>query len=58
VLDFLLPSTDAGVAVQFVAVIGIGTVGAFAARANRDLRLLIVGITILAVALMTVRAVH
>jgi len=58
VLDILLPATDAGVAFQFAAVLTIGTIAFLALRSNKDLRLLTVGITVLAVALMTVRAIH
>jgi hypothetical protein len=58
VLDILLPSTDAGVAFQFIAVLAAGTISLVALRSKRDLRLLVVGITVLAIALMTLRAVH
>ncbi len=58
VFDFLMPSTDAGVAVQFAgwAVLSVGSL--FATRRNRDLRLLVLGISILVLGVMTVRAVH
>jgi len=58
VLDLLLPSTDAGVAIQFLVVLTAGGIGTVATRSNRDLRLLIVGATVLAVGLMALRAVH
>ena len=53
-----MPATDAGVAVQFGAVIAVGLVGSLVTRKFQDLRLLVVGLTILLVALMAVRAVH
>jgi len=58
VLDLLLPSTDAGVAFQFAVVFTVGSVAIVTTRSNRDLRLLAVGLTVLTVALMTLRAVH
>jgi hypothetical protein len=58
VIDLLLPATDAGVAVQFGVVIVVGLMGLLLARRHPDLRLLVVGLTILLVALMAVRAVH
>jgi len=58
VIDLLLPATDAGVAVQFGVVIAIGLIGLLVTRKFQDLRLLVVGLTILLVALMAVRAVH
>ena len=57
-IDLLLPATDAGVAVQFGVVIGVGLVESLVTRKFQDLRLLVVGLTILLVALMAVRAVH
>ncbi|MEA3503088.1 MAG: hypothetical protein U9R47_09965 [Actinomycetota bacterium] len=57
-IDVLLPATDAGVAAQFTVVLGCGLVGLLVTRRNRDLRLLIVGVTLLLVALMALRAVH
>ena len=53
-----MPATDAGVAAQFAAVIAAGLVGLVLTRKNPDLRLLVVGLTILFLALMAVRAVH
>jgi hypothetical protein len=58
VIDLLLPATDAGVAVQFGVVIAVGLIGLLVTRKFQDLRLLVVGLTILLVALMAVRAVH
>jgi hypothetical protein len=58
VFDFLMPSTDAGVAAQFAgwAVVSVGSL--YATRRNRDIRLLVVGLSILVLGVMTVRAVH
>ncbi len=57
-IDVLLPTTDAGVALQFTVVLIAGFVGLIATRRNRDLRLLVIGATLLLVALMALRAVH
>ena len=57
-IDLLLPNTDAGVAAQFTVVLAAGIIGLVATRRHRDLRLLIVGATVLLVALMALRAVH
>ena len=57
-IDVLLPATDAGAAVQFAVVLTVGAVGIVAARRHPDLRLLVVGATVLLVALMALRAVH
>jgi len=53
-----MPSTDAGVAAQFAgwAVISAGSL--LATRNNRDVRLLIIGVSVLVLGVMTVRAVH
>jgi hypothetical protein len=58
VLDLLLPTTDGGVGIQ-LAVWAIISVGAlFATRRNKDLRLLVIGLGVLALGLMGVRAIH
>jgi len=57
-IDVLLPTTDAGVALQFAVVLAAGYVGVVATRRHRDLRLLVIGATVLLVALMALRAVH
>lgn len=53
-----MPVTDAGVAVQFIAVILAGLIGLVLARKHADARLLVAGLTLLLVSLMAVRAVH
>ncbi len=53
-----MPSTDAGVAVQFAAWVGLSVVTFVTTRNNSDLRLLAVGISVLVLGVMTVRAVH
>jgi hypothetical protein len=58
VIDLLLPTTDAGVAVQFGAVILAGFAGLVLTRKNPDLRILVIGLTTLFAALMALRAVH
>jgi hypothetical protein len=57
-IDVLLPTTDAGVALQFAVVLTAGFVGVVATRRYRDLRLLVIGATVLLVALMALRSVH
>ena len=57
-IDVLLPSTDAGVALQFAGVLVVAFVGLVAVRRNRDLRILVIGVTVLLVALMALRAIH
>lgn len=57
-MDLLLPTTDVGVAAQ-VAVWTIVSVGALiVTRRNTDLRLLVVGLSVLTLGLMGVRAIH
>jgi hypothetical protein len=58
VIDLLVPATDAGVALQLGIVAAAGVIGLIATRRNRDLRLLVVGATVLLVAVMALRAVH
>ena len=53
-----MPATDAGVAAQFAGWAGLSVVAFIAFRNDRDLRLLAVGISILVLGVMTVRAVH
>jgi hypothetical protein len=57
-IDVLLPATDAGVALQFGLVLTAGTVGFVVTRRNRDVQLLVIGLTVLLVALMALRAIH
>ena len=58
VIDVLLPATDAGVAFQFGVVLTTGAVAMVVTRRDRDVRLLVIGVTVLLVALMALRAVH
>lgn len=58
VIDVLLPATDAGVVFQFGVVLTTGTVAMVVSRRNRDVRLLVIGLTVLLVALMALRAIH
>ncbi|MEA2024099.1 MAG: hypothetical protein U9N79_07380 [Actinomycetota bacterium] len=57
-IDVLLPATDAGVAFQFSVVLTVGIVGLIAARRRRDVRLLVIGLTVLLVSVMALRAIH
>jgi hypothetical protein len=57
-VDLLVPATDGGVAVQFGLVIVAGLIGLLLSRRRPDVRLLVIGLTILLLALMAVRAVH
>jgi hypothetical protein len=58
VLDFLLPATDAGVAVQAAVWATVSVGGLIATRRNKDLRLLVIGLSVLILGLMGVRAIH
>ena len=57
-LDFLLPTTDAGVALQLGLWATVTVVALAATRRSRDLRLLVIGLSILTVGLMGIRAIH
>ena len=57
-LDFLLPTTDAGVGLQLGLWAAISVVAFVATRKNRDLRLLAIGLSILTLGLMGIRAIH
>ena len=57
-LDFLLPTTDAGVAIQFAVWAAASVGGLIATRKNKDVRLLVVGLSVLALGLLSVRAIH
>lgn len=57
-IDLILPRTDAGVLAQVVAVVVIGAVAVVATRSRRDWRLVALGSTLFALALMGLRALH
>lgn len=57
-LDFLLPSTDGGVALQFAIWLVLSTSALWFTRHNKDYRLLAVGLSTLAFGVMAVRAIH
>ena len=57
-LDLLLPSTDGGVAIQLAMWAAISAVALLTARRNKDLRLLVIGLSVLALGLMGIRAIH
>ncbi len=56
--DLLLPASDTAVAVQALIVFGLLAAFGWTARRNQDLRVFVVGLTVLAIALFGVRAVH
>ncbi len=58
VIDVLLPSTDGGVAVQLVLLVVFAGAGVYLTRRSRDLRILVVGVAVLILGLMAVRAIH
>jgi hypothetical protein len=58
VLDLLLPTTDAGVAAQLAVWAAASVGGLFVTRRNKDLRLLVIGLSVLALGLLGVRAIH
>lgn len=57
-IDVFLPATDAGVALQFGVVLTVGAAAFIVARRNRDVRLLVIGLTVLLVSVMALRALH
>ena len=57
-LDFILPTTDRGVLVQFLLVVLVGGITLWITRRQRDRRLLVIGVTLFVLAVMGVRAVH
>jgi uncharacterized integral membrane protein len=57
-IDVLLPATDAGVLAQVIAVFVIGAAVTAVTWRRREWRLLAIGGTFLALALMGLRALH
>ncbi|MGI9529187.1 MAG: hypothetical protein ACR2NG_05700 [Acidimicrobiia bacterium] len=57
-IDFLLPSTDAGVAVQIGTWVLLAGIGIYATRRKPDARLLVIGVAVAGLGVMAVRAVH
>jgi hypothetical protein len=57
-IKILLPSTDAGVAIQFGLLLGATTTGMWFTRHNKDLRRLVLGLGFLLAGLMAIRAIH
>jgi len=58
VLDLLLPSTDAGVAAQLAVWATVSVGGLIATRRKKDLRLLVIGLSLLVLGIMGIRAIH
>ena len=57
-LDILLPSTDLGVAVQFLVVIGLFGIGLWRAWSHAEARLFVIGTGLVILGLMGSRALH
>jgi hypothetical protein len=57
-LDLFLPSTDGGVAVQFAVWLVLSAAALWFTRHNKDFRLLAVGLSVLTLGVMAVRAIH
>jgi hypothetical protein len=57
-VDFVLPTTDAGVAVQLGLWVVLSITGLVLTRMNKDFRLLVVGSSLLGFSLIALRAVH
>ncbi|MCL1587464.1 MAG: hypothetical protein M3092_03525 [Actinomycetia bacterium] len=57
-LDLLLPTTDGGVGVQLAVWATVSVVGLIVTRTKRDLRLLVIGLSILTLGIMGIRAIH
>jgi hypothetical protein len=58
VLDLLLPSTDGGVGVQLAIWAAVSVVGLIVTRTKKDLRLLVIGLSVLTLGVMGIRAIH
>lgn len=58
VIDFLLPATDGGVAVQLGAWTLISGFSIYRTRHDKDFRILAVGVSILVLSAMGIRALH
>jgi len=56
--DILLPSTDGGVALQFVVWLLASATALWFTRHNKDYRLLAIGLSLLTFGIMAVRAIH
>ncbi|GMQ93339.1 MAG: hypothetical protein BMS9Abin12_0816 [Acidimicrobiia bacterium] len=57
-IEILLPSTDAGVALQFGLVFTVTAAGLWFTRHNKDVRRLVFGLGLMLAGLMAVRAIH
>ncbi len=57
-LDFLLPSTDGGVALQLAIWYLLSAAALWFTRHNKDFRLLAIGVSVLTFGIMAVRAIH
>lgn len=57
-LDLLLPSTDGGVAIQFVIWLALSAAALWFTRRHKDLRLLAIGLSVLTFGLLAIRAIH
>ena len=57
-LDLLLPTTDTGVAAQVAVLVAVSIGALIVTRRNRDLRLLVVGLSVLALGIMGIRMIH
>lgn len=58
VRDLMLPTTDAGVAIQLALVGVMGLLGWLVLRRNRDARLFVFGATLFGLGLIGLRALH
>jgi hypothetical protein len=58
VIDVFLPRTDAGVAVQAAIWLLLTIVALYLSRRHAEIRLFVVGVSVLTLGLMAVRAVH
>ena len=57
-LDLLLPTTDGGVGVQLAIWATVSVIGLIVTRTKKDLRLLVIGLSILTLGVMGIRAIH
>jgi len=58
VIDILLPTTDRAVAIQLAVVLVAGALGLFATRRQPDVRILVIGVVLVLLGGMGLRALH
>ncbi len=57
-IDLLVPSSDRAVLMQIIVLLLVGGLAVFALRRHREARIFAIGVTVLLLAVMGVRAIH